>query len=269
MHLQMYVCALCARCQRARTYLLWLFLCHRRARPMPHSRLFAATPAKLHSHDAMPHRARTVCVLCSHCLACCGMAVCARVRSGISLSSASLLSLSALAHFLLPPSSSSSAKCYVLLKATAQRQDQQASAKHISRSRGRPRPGRLRKYNYYFHLFAAPPPTRILRVRARVRALYFSNTPAARHAVIACALYFVFFFFLLCAVFFSLQRLPATLRAEARRRACPPAACACCVRERQPALFRLLLLLLVEALPLAGCRCRCCFSQILRAAHSS
>ena len=111
----MYVCALCARCQRARTYLLWLFLCHRRARPMPHSRLFAATPAKLHSHDAMPHRARTVCVLCSHCLACCGMAVCARVRSGISLSSASLLSLSALAHFLLPPSSSSSAKCYVLL----------------------------------------------------------------------------------------------------------------------------------------------------------
>ena len=90
MHLQMYVCALCARCLRARTYLLWLFSRHLRARPMPHSRLFAATPAKLHSHDAMPHRARTACVLCSHCFACCGMAVCARVGSGISLS-ASLL----------------------------------------------------------------------------------------------------------------------------------------------------------------------------------
>ena len=86
-------------------------------------------------------------------------------------------------------------------------------------------------------------------VCARVRALYFSNTPAARHTVIACAPYFVFFFFfLLRTAFFNLQRLPATVRAEARRRACPPAVCACCVRERQPALFRLLPLLLVVAL---------------------
>ena len=91
-------------------------------------------------------------------------------------------------------------------------------------------------------------------VCARVRALYFSNTPAARHTVIACALYSVFFrvFFLLRTAFFNLQRLPATVRAEARRRACPPAVCACCVRERQPALFRLLPLQLVVALLLAG-----------------
>jgi hypothetical protein len=90
-------------------------------------------------------------------------------------------------------------------------------------------------------------------VCARVRALYFSNTPAARHTVIACAPYFVFFFFfLLRTAFFNLQRLPATVRAEARRRACPPAVCACCVRERQPALFRLLPLQLVVALLLAG-----------------
>ena len=166
-----------------------------------------------------------------------------------------LFSLAAWAHSLLPPSSSLTAKCYVLLIKSHGATAGSASIRktYISRSRGRPRPGRLRKYNYYFHLFAAPPPSRILRVRARVRALYFSNTPAARHAVIACALYFVFFFFLLCAVFFSLQRLPATLRAEARRRACPPAACACCVRERQPALFRLLLLLLVVSLPLLAC----------------
>ena len=93
---------------------------------------------------------------------------------------------------------------------------------------------------------------RTFSVCARVRALYFSNTPAARHAVIACAMYFVFFSFLLCAVFFSLQRLPATLRAEARRRACLPACCVRLLRARAAAaaLFRLLLLLLVLPLPL-------------------
>ena len=106
-------------------------------------------------------------------------------------------------------------------------------------------------------------------MRARVRALYFSNTPAARHAVIACALYFVFFFFLLrCLV------LRTAFACHLARRGPTPRLPACCVRllrarAAAAALFCLLLPLLVLPLPLAGCRCRCCRCQILRAAHSS
>ena len=64
--------------------------------------------------------------------------------------------------------------------------------------------------------------------------------------------FFDFSFFLLCAALFCAPRLPATLRAEARRRACLPACCVRLLRARAAAaaLFRLLLLLLVLPLPL-------------------
>ena len=109
-------------------------------------------------------------------------------------------------------------------------------------------------------------------MRARVRALYFSNSPAARHAVIA---HCTFCLLLLLAAHCLFQ--PSAFACHlVRSRGPTPRLPACCVRLLRA---RAAACSVSSASAAAGrvaaaagwcCRwcCRCCFSQILRAAHS-